>query len=85
MGIGDDALAGREEDIGAHFFDPTENHRRIYFKGYYLSILNKKTGDHPVHRDATRPGQKVITEYQPFDVPAGYTVYIRVASVYFEV
>jgi len=86
MGIGDEALAGREEkDIGGHFFEPTENHRIIYFKGYYLSILNDKTGNHPTHHDATQPGQELITEYRRFDVPPGHTVYIRGASVYFEV
>ncbi|EEH19375.2 hypothetical protein PABG_01694 [Paracoccidioides brasiliensis Pb03] len=86
MARGDNALAGREEkDIPCHFFQPTDTYRKIYFKGYYLSISNPKTGDNPVHHDATLLGQEVIKEYQPFDVPPGYCVYIRVASVYFEV
>lgn len=80
MARGDDALAGREEtDIPSHRFPPVTHDRTIYFKGYYLSVYNQETDDYKTHLDNQVP----TTEYEPFEVPAGYTVYVRGASVYF--
>ncbi|QSS61693.1 hypothetical protein I7I51_03870 [Histoplasma capsulatum] len=82
MAIGDDALSGREEkDIQAHYFPPTQHDRTIHFKGHYLSIYNKETEDYATHEIHNYP----TTDYRPFTVPAGYTTYVRGASVYFEV
>ncbi|OAT00210.1 uncharacterized protein BDCG_16512 [Blastomyces dermatitidis ER-3] len=80
MERGDEALAGREEEkIPSHRFPPAEHARRICFKGYYLSIYNQQTDHHEVHQNNKTP----TTEYVEYEVPAGYTVYIRGASVYF--
>ncbi len=79
---GDEALAGREEkDIPSHRFPPTTSDRTIYFKGLYLSIYNQQTGHEKTHEDNKSP----TTEYVEYEVPAGYTVYVRGATVYFEV
>jgi uncharacterized HAD superfamily protein len=67
-------------NISWHFPARTDP-RTIYFKGYYLSIYNKETGDYATHKDLDIP----TTEYEKFDVPAGYSVYVRGASVYFSV
>lgn len=78
---GSAALAGREEkDIPGHYFTPTSTERMIYFKGYYLSIYNEKTEHYHTHIDNETPS----TEYEAFQVPAEYTVYVRGASVYFQ-
>ncbi|KAL3421827.1 hypothetical protein PVAG01_05983 [Phlyctema vagabunda] len=46
MARGDDALTGIEEkDVPIHRFLPTTNNRTIYFKGRYIIIVNKETGD----------------------------------------
>jgi hypothetical protein len=79
---GDEALAGREEkDIPSHRFPPSTLDRTIYFKGLYLSIYNEKTGHEKTHVDNETP----TTEYETYEVPAGYTVYVRGATVYFKV
>ena len=79
---GDAALAGDKEQISTHRFPPdTTNDRTIWFKGYYLSIYNQQTEDYKTHIDNDIP----TTEYEKYEVPAGYTVYVRRASVYFEV
>jgi hypothetical protein len=80
---GDEALAGREEkDIPSHRFPPTtDGDRTIYFKGYYLSIYHEQTGHYDTHKVNEIP----TTEYQTYEVPAGYTTYVRRASVYFKV
>lgn len=83
MQRGDDALAGKEEkDIPGHRFppDPT-NDRTIYFKGWYIEIVNKETNDVKTHID----NEAATTQFEPYEVPAGYTCYIRGASVYFKV
>ena len=76
---GDDALAGREEtNIPSHRFPPEPSQSRtICFKGVYLSIINQETK----HR---KTFEENVTEYKEFEVPAGYTCYIRGASVFFK-
>ena len=82
MHTGDEALAGRDEVNITYYFPPdTTKSRKIWFKGYYLSIYNKQTEDHKTHIDNIIP----MTEYEPYEVPAGYTVYVRGATVKFEV
>ncbi|KAF2105288.1 hypothetical protein BDV96DRAFT_509609, partial [Lophiotrema nucula] len=77
---GDTALAGQPElNIPSHFFPPHTEDRTIWFKGIYLSIVNKKTNDTKTHID----NQIATTKYRPHKVPAGYTTYLRGASVYF--
>jgi hypothetical protein len=49
----------------------------IYFKGEYLSIYNETTA----HRHTF---EENIAEYTPYEVPPGYTCYVRGASVYFQ-
>jgi hypothetical protein len=79
MARGDEALAGQEEkDIPGHFFPPTTKDKTIYFKGEYLSIVNQETNDRKTFKEN-------ISEYQEYEVPAGYTCYVRGASVYFKV
>ncbi|KAF1840883.1 uncharacterized protein K460DRAFT_194047 [Cucurbitaria berberidis CBS 394.84] len=81
MARGDDALAGREEPIPGHIFPPdAAKDRIIYFKGVYLSIVDKATNKVGTHIDNEVP----TTEYDPYKVPAGYTCYVRGASVYFQ-
>ncbi|OJD11469.1 hypothetical protein AJ78_07775 [Emergomyces pasteurianus Ep9510] len=81
MATGDDALSEKEEkDIPAHYFPPTDSDRTICFKGRYLSIYNKDTEHYTTHEVHDHP----TTDYKPFTVPAGYTTYVRVASVYFK-
>lgn len=82
--VGDEALAGREEKIEGHYFpaDSTKT-RTISFKGYYLSIVNKETGQYATHIDNIDTGP--TTEYGDYNVPAGYTTYVRGANVYFKV
>jgi len=80
--VGDKALSGDEEMIQAHYFPPdSTNERTIWFKGYYLSIYNEQTRDYAKHIDNVIP----TTKSEDYKVPTGYTVYVRVASVYFEV
>lgn len=76
---GDDALAGKEEkNIPSHRFPPTAQDRTINFKGKYILIVNEET-DHQV------AFEEDVTEYREFEVPAGYTCYVRGATVYFNV
>jgi hypothetical protein len=79
---GDKALAGREEKIRIFGFPPDNtNKRKIWFKGYYLSIYNQQTEDYKTHI----VNKSHTTEYKSYTVPAGYSVYIRAATVYFKV
>lgn len=74
---GEDALTGQEEIGITHRFPPDHvNSRRICFKGLYLSIYNEKTKDRKTFEEN-------VSEYKEFEVPAGYTCYVRVATVYF--
>ena len=77
---GDDALAGKEEnDIPSHRFPPDPNNdRTIWFKGEYILIVNQETNNQKTFEEN-------IAVYTEFEVPAGYTCYIRGASVYFKV
>jgi hypothetical protein len=82
MQTGDEALAGRDEINITHRFPPDNiNNRTIWFKGYYLSIYNQQTEDYKTHMVNASP----TTEYERYEVPAGYTIYVRVATVKFEV
>jgi len=82
MAKGDKALAGEKEKISTHYFLPDNtNERTIFFKGYYLSIYNEQTEDYKTHIDNDIP----TTKYDDYEVPAGYTVYVRRATVYFKV
>jgi len=83
MAIGDEALAGREEkDIQIHTFPPNSTRaRKICFKGVYLAIYNKATSYYATHISNESP----TAEYLEYDVPAGYSVHVRGASVYFTV
>lgn len=79
---GDEALAGREEYMPSHYFPPdATNNRTIYFKGIYLLIVNKQTGDQATYEDNKTP----TTQFVGYEIPAGYTCYVRGATVYFEV
>ncbi|KAI1676124.1 hypothetical protein KJE20_14290 [Pyrenophora tritici-repentis] len=82
MARGDKALAGEEEkDIPGHLFPPdSSKDRTIYFRGLYLSIVNKDTNDVKTHIDNTT----ATTLYEAYEIPAGYTCYVRGASVYFK-
>jgi len=53
----------------------------IFFKGYYLSVYNEQTEHYKIHIVNDIP----TTEYQEYDVPAGYSVFVRRATVYFKV
>jgi hypothetical protein len=65
-----------------HRFTPDNiKSRTIYFKGVYLSIYNEETDEYKTHKDNKTP----TTTFEPFEVPAGYTVYVRGAGVYFQV
>lgn len=78
---GNEALAGQEEiNIPSYRFplDKTKD-RTIYFKGRYLSIINQETSNKKTYKDNTIP----TTEYIEYEIPARYTCYIRVASIYF--
>jgi len=81
MERGSNALAGREEYIQSHYFLPTQNERTIFFKGYYLSIYNEKSEHYDTHIDNKTPS----TEYKQFTILPDYTVFVRGASIYFQV
>jgi len=81
MARGDDALVGKPEDIPSHRFPPDETYNRIiWFKGVYLLIVNTDTDEQEAYEDNWQPS----TEYQKYEIPVGYTCYIRGASVYFD-
>jgi len=81
MATGDEALAGNEEkDIQIYRFPPMDTDRTIFFKGRYIAIYNEATQHRWAYEDHDTP----TTEYKEFKVPAHYTCYIRVASVYFK-
>ena len=81
---GDEALAGRDEKIHILTFPPdSTNERTIWFKGYYLSIYNKETSQYETHIDNANGSP--TTAHEKYKVPAGYSVHVRGASVYFEV
>jgi len=78
MARGYEALAGREEkDIPSHRFPPDPNNdRTICFRGEYIEIVNLETDDQKTPKEN-------ITKDTEYEVPAGYTVYVRGASVHF--
>ena len=78
----DDVFARREEkDILSYRFPLTTHNKKIYFKGYFLSISNQQTEDYKTYIDNANTSP--TTEYIEYKVPTRYTIYIRVASVYF--
>jgi len=80
MAIGDNALAGKDEYIQGHRFPPdATNNRTIYFKGIYLSIVNQETGDEKTSEENKIP----TTQFVGYEIPAGYTCYVRGATVKF--
>jgi hypothetical protein len=82
MAIGDNALAGNEETNITVRFAPDDNKSRtIWFKGWYLSIYNQQTEHEQTHIDNDEP----TTVFKDYEIPAGYTCYVRGASVYFKV
>lgn len=75
MQRGDDALAGREErDLPSHFFNPRTTDETINFQGEYISIYNEKTK----HRHLL---EEDVKEYKSYEVPKGYTVFLRGVDV----
>ncbi|KAH8653944.1 hypothetical protein BGZ60DRAFT_533041 [Tricladium varicosporioides] len=82
MATGDGALAGQDEKIQIFTFpsDPT-NARAIRFKGYYLAIYNKETDHYETYIDNSNGSP--TTTHERYEVPAGYYVHVRGASVYF--
>lgn len=84
MATGDEALAGRDETIQIKTFPPdSTNERTIWFKGYYLSIYNEQTEHYETHIDNANGSPTTV--HEKYKVPAGYSVHVRGASVYFEV
>lgn len=79
--VGDEALAGRPEQNLSRHFPARDESRRIYFKGHYLAIYNETTGQSATHKS----NSTATTEYEKFEVPAGYSVYVRGATVYFDI
>jgi len=82
MEVGDIALAGDDEkDISCYFTADATKERYIWFRGLYLSIYNQETEHYATHINTNDPA----TESERFNVPAGYTVYVRGGTVRFEV
>jgi hypothetical protein len=82
--VGDAALAGDKEKIQIHTFSPdSTNERTIWFKGYYLAIYNEQTEEYETQID--NANARPTTQYVDYKVPAGYSVHVRGATVYFEV
>ncbi|KAK0120346.1 hypothetical protein ONS95_011751 [Cadophora gregata] len=80
MARGDDALAGRKESIiPSHRFPPVEHDRAICFKGLYLFIHDEETCHFTFQFDEDIEE----SQYVEHDVPAGYSIFTRGASVYF--
>ncbi|PTU22246.1 hypothetical protein P175DRAFT_0410892, partial [Aspergillus ochraceoroseus IBT 24754] len=67
---GERALSGYEEQIPSHRFPPDDKRKIIYFKGAYLSIINKETSDQLVFKEN-------LTEFEDFEIPPKYTCYVR--------
>lgn len=74
---GDKALSGQEEDVPSHRFPPDTRKRTINFRGKYLSIINKETGHQEIFRQD-------VKDSEDFEVPPGYTCYVRGAFVLFK-
>ncbi|KND89336.1 hypothetical protein TOPH_06087 [Tolypocladium ophioglossoides CBS 100239] len=72
MPKGDDALAGRDErNIASHRFPPDPmNDRTIKFQGLYISVFNQETQDRKILEEN-------VAEFKDFEVPKGYTTYVR--------
>jgi hypothetical protein len=72
MAKGDDAIAGTEEyNITSHRFPPDPNNdRRVKFEGEYLAITKEET-------EETKILVEKVEGYKEFEVPKGYTTYIR--------
>jgi len=82
MATGEDALAGKpESDITWRFSPDQKRSRTIFFKGLFLQIANQNTNDEITREDHTTP----TTTYAEYEVPVGYTCYVRAATVYFKV
>ena len=79
---GDEALAGRDETIQIFTFPPDNtNERTILFKGYYIAIYSEQTEAYKTYK----VNQPFTTTYESYEVPAGYSVHVRGATVKFEV
>jgi hypothetical protein len=79
---GDEALAGRDEINITHRFPPDETKTRtVWFKGFYFSTFDEETHLYHTHVENKIP----TTEYVRYTVPVGYSVYVRDATVRFEV
>ncbi|EGP82435.1 uncharacterized protein MYCGRDRAFT_51621, partial [Zymoseptoria tritici IPO323] len=79
---GDEALAGTAEINITHRFAPDNTKSRtVYFKGVFLSIYHEERDEYKTHKDHVSP----TVTYEPYEVPAGYTVYVRGACVYFQI
>jgi len=74
---GDDALAARKEKISGYRFLPSTDNRIVHFQGKYILIVNQETGDQKTFEEN-------IADSTPYTVPAGFTCYIRDATVSFE-
>lgn len=78
----DDALAEREEaNISTHRFSSIDVDRTIHFKDYYLCIYNQNIGHYDTHKNHDIS----TTVYELYNVSVEYIVYVRRASVYFEI
>jgi len=80
MAVGDDAIAGQPEKIQIKTFPPDQIVRTIQFMGYKLSIY-KDTNEQKTYIE----NNPATTEYEPYEVPVGYSVQVRGGTVYFEV
>jgi hypothetical protein len=75
---GDEALTERgEKNIPSRRIPPDPNDKTIYFKGKYILIVNETTNDQKAFKEK-------VAEYTDFEIPAGYTCYVRGASFYFK-
>jgi len=76
MAKGDEALAGRDEhDISSHIFPPDDSRdRKVKFRGLYISVYNEIT-----QQRSTR--EENVEEEQYFDVPKGYSTFVRGVKV----
>jgi hypothetical protein len=81
--VGDEALAGNEEEIQIKTFPPVSTERTINFKGWYLIIYNAQTDHIETTIDNTTGGRTRTTVSEPYTVPAGYFVHVRGCIVSF--
>jgi hypothetical protein len=77
--VGERALAREEEYIKDYYFLLNNKSKTIRFKGYYISIYKEEIRDMLIHISR----KTLIIEFENYKVPEGYTICVRISTIYF--